>query len=172
MKVTIIGHNSCGKSTLAKKIAEKFSIPHLELDRLWFKHGGNKTPRSQTKERDIVRVAIHKDVNEFLAKHESWVSDGFYGQEQPTISDLADVIVFIDIPIWQRQWNHLKRTFKREGRHPELSIWNELYFTIDMIRRTRERKPQIRAFCEKFNEKLTHLTSHQEAEDYFDSLEK
>ncbi len=172
MKISIIGHNACGKSTLATKIADEFTIPRLELDRLWFTHGGNETTRHQVEQRKLISDSIHTDVSNFLAQNERWVSDGFYSKEQPAISDLADQVVFIDIPLWQRQWNHLKRIWNRSERHPELSIWDELFFTYDMIRRTKERTPQIAAFYNTYKNKLIHLRSHQEVDTYFESLEK
>lgn len=172
MKITIIGHNACGKSTLAKKISSELEIPHLEIDRLWFTHGGDDTSREQTEARQRVSDKIHADVTKFLTENDSWVSDGFYSREQPAIAAAADHVVFIDIPLWRRQINNLKRIWNRKERHPELTIWDELYFTYDMIRRTRDRNPTLKKFCLEHKDKLVHLTSHQAVDSYFDSLYK
>ncbi len=58
MRVTIIGYSGGGKTTLAKKIAKKFNIPHQQIDRIWFEAGGH-TAKSET-EKERVRKIIEK----------------------------------------------------------------------------------------------------------------
>lgn len=46
MRITIIGLPGSGKSTLAQAIAEKLSIPHIQMDRFWFESGGRQSSRT------------------------------------------------------------------------------------------------------------------------------
>jgi adenylate kinase family enzyme len=63
MKITIIGYSGGGKTTLAKKIAQEFNIPHQQIDRIWFGVGGH-TARTEI-EKETVRKIIEEKVAEF-----------------------------------------------------------------------------------------------------------
>ena len=68
MKVAIIGHSGCGKSTIAAWIAKKRRLPLLHLDKVHWLPGWIERPKEE--EQKIVR--------EFLDSHDSWVIDGNY----------------------------------------------------------------------------------------------
>lgn len=136
MKVSILGHCGSGKSTLARRLATALHIPHLELDRLWFSHGGTNSLTDSEKQK--VHESICVSVTEFLAQNESWVTDGVYSKVQPEIIQAADIVIYIDIPLHRRMYNHVLRVIKRQNRHSEISVWEDLLFTYDMIRRTKK----------------------------------
>lgn len=168
MKITIIGNCGSGKSTLAKRIGEKLNIPHIHLDRFWFEANGHITNKESEEEKEKVRVYIKNKVEE-LIKLDSWVSDGWYLRIQPLISEKADHVVFLDIPLWRRLANHFYRIFFSE-RHPELSRLDDLKFTFEIIRRQFSHDPQMRKFIQKYPEKTIHLKSYKEVEEYFGGL--
>lgn len=173
MKIAIIGHCGSGKTTLAKRLSEKHDILRLELDRLFFKHGGaSAEAHGETEhQKEIRREKILSDVKDFLARNDSWVSDGSsYKKSQILITAEADQIIFIDIPLWRRQWNHIKRLIKNRGRHPELSVWQDIYFTYDMIRRTRNTEPLISELLKTHPKKITSLRSYRDIDTFCASL--
>jgi len=170
MKLSIIGHCGSGKTTLAKKIAQRSNVPRLELDRLFFELGGNDVPRSDVAGREMVGKHIHEAVTTFLAEHTSWVSDGLYPAEQAAIANSADEIVYIDIPLWRRQYNHLTRILLGKDRHPEISLTQDLHFTWDMIRRTKKGQPHIEELCRNYTDKLTVLNSYKAVDAFFEDL--
>ncbi len=168
MRISILGHCGSGKSTLARQIAKKYSIPHLELDRFWFQFGGNGA-KSEI-EKDIVREKIVEAVTNFLIQHESWVSDGVYSRVQPQIIEMADQVIFIDIPLHRRMFNHLTRVMTQKERHPETSLWQDLLFTFDMIRRTRYTNEKLPGLLAEAENKLKIVKNYREIETLLDSI--
>ncbi|MGE5541332.1 MAG: hypothetical protein ACM3TU_03580 [Bacillota bacterium] len=169
MRISIIGHSGSGKTTLAEKISQKFEIPHLHLDRLWFEAGGHLlAPGEEGSEKDRVRDYIQEKVRKFIVQ-ENWVSDGLYSRVQADIATRADAVVFIDIPLWRRLLNHAYRIWFTE-RHPELSLKGELAFFPDMVRRNRVHEPKLQAVVAQFKDKIVHLRSYKEVEQYFADL--
>lgn len=170
MKVSIIGHNGSGKTSLSTQIANKLDLPRLELDRLWFIHGGaaatTKTQKDTTHERTETAV------EHFLDTHDSWVIDGIYGGVQKQISTLADQIIFIDIRLPRRLYNHLTRWWRNTDRHNELTRYQDFMFLLDMLRKTRKYGPRIAAILQSHPQKVTVLSSYEEVESYLSTLKK
>ena len=170
MRITIIGNCGSGKSTLARKISEQFNIPHIHLDRFWFEANGHTVRKDDVEGKEKVRVRIREKVEEFI-KHDSWVSDGWYSRVQPIIAERANYVVFLDIPLWRRLVNHIRRIFFSE-RHPELSRWDDLKFISEIVRRTFTHGVQMRKFIQENPEKVVHIHSHREADKFLKNLRK
>lgn len=168
MRIDIVGLPASGKSTLAKKISEKLSIPHIHLDRFWFENGGRQG-RHDTPNIDAVKERV-KEMAMEAAKAESWVSDGVYMNVQEEIAPLADVIVFLNIPLLERLFNHAHRAFFEPKRHAELSLREEITFFREIIRRERKNKPKLLKFVETHKHKVLILRSQKEAEEYLRQL--
>lgn len=168
MKISIIGNCGSGKSTLAGKISEKFDIPHIHLDRFWFEANGHTFTKNDVEGREKVKEYIRGRVEEFISQ-DSWVSDGWYSRVQPLITEKADQVVFLDIPLWRRLVNHLHRIFFGE-RHPELSRWDDIKFIYEIVRRTFTQGPKMRQFVRENPEKVVRLPSHKGSDSYFASL--
>lgn len=168
MRISIIGHSGSGKSTLAKKISEKLNIPHFQIDRFWFEAGGGKIKSSDLKKTEKVRAYIKEKVESF-AEQDSWVSDGWYSRVQPIISQRADHIIFLQIPLYRRLFNHLLRIFKSD-RHPELTKWDDIKYFYEIIIRTFKRNPKMRKYLEEHSTKVKILRNYKETEKYLDTL--
>lgn len=167
MKITIIGNSGGGKTTLATKISQKLNIPHIQLDRFWFESGGLKINNDPVKQK-YVQDYINDKVQEFIKK-DNWVSDGFYSKVQPLICKEADQLIFLNIPLYRRIMNHIYRAFFSE-RHPELNFWHEVLFIFDIVKRTFLKGPKMKRLAEENKEKLVHLRSYKEVDDYLKSL--
>ncbi len=170
MKISIIGHCGSGKSTLAHLIQAKLAIPHMELDRLWFTYGGGLIQNDT--EKQLVKDRIEKNALLFLTNHSSWVTDGLYPAAQVHIAKSADIILYIDIPLTIRMFNHLKRWWKNKNRHPEISRFEDFLFTFDMIRRTRKSTPKIAELIRLYPDKIKILNSYQSVTNYLERLER
>ena len=44
MKINVVGTSGSGKSTVARQLAEKFALPHIELDKLFWRPQWQGTP--------------------------------------------------------------------------------------------------------------------------------
>lgn len=171
MRISIIGGPASGKSWLAQKISKKFNIPHIQIDRFWFEAGGLHENESLPEaERNRIREYIKTRTFEFIEK-DSWVSDGFYSRSVgPEIAKRADVIIFLNIPLWRRLINHAKRVLKPSTRHLELGLWHELTFFPEIVRRTYANGPKMRSFVKEYENKVITLTSRKEINEYLQKL--
>lgn len=168
MRISVIGLPGSGKSTVARIISEKLSIPHVHIDRFWFqaggRHGSHDTPNIEQ-----VRAEVRRNTVDALNTGE-WVSDGFYSRLQPEIANRADVVIYLDIPLWRRLFNHALRTVRRSQRHKELNTWDDVAFFPEIIRRTYTTVPKIREFISQYKSKVIILKSRKEINQYLASL--
>ena len=173
MRISIIGHSGSGKTILAKEISESFSIKHIQLDRFWFEAGGldimNKKSPEFESEHERVRRYIKKNILKAISS-DSWVSDGFYSNIQPEIANKADVVIFLDTPLWRRLLNQVKRVIGQADRHSELNAWNEFTFFFEIIRRHFAFRPKFQEFFSKYKNKVVTLRSRQEIREYVNTL--
>lgn len=169
MRISIIGLPASGKTRLAQALSKKYAAPHIHLDRFWFESGGPSiTHSTPPDELSRIRAQVREKALEAIAG-ESWISDGFYSRIQPEIAKRADKIIFLDIPLWQRLINHMRRVFQ-PGKHKELTFWDEIKFFPEIIRREKRHAPKIRVFIAENAHKVTTLRSHKEADAYVHSL--
>ncbi|HEY6021533.1 MAG TPA: hypothetical protein VIY48_17015 [Candidatus Paceibacterota bacterium] len=166
MRISIIGLAGSGKSTLARQLSEKLNVPHIHLDRFWFEAGGNEIwKRDDQAGKERVRAVVGEKVQGAIAQ-ESWVSDGLFSRYQDEISERADQIVFIDLPLYMRWWNHLVRMMHRSKRHAEVSLWDDIHFFWEMVQKTRKNAPRIKLIIEKFKDKVVIVHSRKDIKRY------
>lgn len=174
MKIIIIGPSSGGKSTLARKIGTNFNISRLEIDKLWFSYDGHKISLkkdSTEKQKELVREKIEIDVKSFLSQYDNWVIDGTYSKIQRLIANAADIVIYINRPLYKRVFSHLKRIFWNDNRHPEITIWEDVKFTKTIIKRwNKVEKERINNLCREYKDKLVILKNFKEINNYFKSL--
>lgn len=168
MRITILGLPGSGKSTLARKIADKFHISYIHIDKFWLEAGGGHNSRT-TPDPEKAHANVRERVLEAI-KSESWVSDGVYRLVQADIASKADIVLFLDIPLWRRLFNHATRTIHRTHRHDEMSFWNDVSFFLEIISRDLRKKTKIKNLIEGYQSKVVILKSRKEIADYFESL--
>lgn len=170
MRISIIGQPASGKSFLAERISKQFGIQHIHIDRIYFEvRGRGRRPKTE-EEKSRIRAHIKEKV-EALIVQDSWVSDGWYSRVQPQITERADAVVYLDVPLMKRLCNHLYRaTF--EDRHEELAKWDEVRFIGDMFKRMFTHRPKMERFARENAAKVIRLKSHKEADQYFEELQK
>lgn len=167
-RIDIVGLPASGKSTLAAAISKKLSIPHIHLDKFWFESGG-KQGRHDTPNIELVKEKVKEKALKAI-EGESWVSDGVYLNVQNELVKHADVILFLDIPLFERLWNHYRRAFFEPKRHSNLGFWDEITFFREIIRREKKSKPKLLEFIEKNKEKVISLHSRKEIDSYLCNL--
>lgn len=168
MRISVMGESGSGKTTLAKKISQKLSIPHIHLDRFYFEAGGADVRRGSEEEKRMEATLRQNALAALQAK--SWVSDGRYLRILPEIGEMADTIVYLDIPMWRRLLNHAKRALKPSTRHKELSVWHDLKFFIEIVRRTYRSRDKAAKLTAKYGKKMIFLTSYKKVDDYLQNL--
>jgi adenylate kinase family enzyme len=110
-RVAVIGSASgCGKTTVARRLAERLEVPFVELDSL--NHGPGWT--------EATPADLRAQVVPIVAG-EGWVVDGGYrGKLGDLVLEAADTVLWLDLPV--RTWlpRLLRRTARRIVRREEL----------------------------------------------------
>lgn len=101
-RILVIGSSGAGKSTLSIKLAEKWNLPLVHLDSLFWNEGWVPTPKPVFREKII----------KYLEKDE-WIIDGNFDSTLALRAKYADFIIFLDFPkvlctyrIMKRAWIH------------------------------------------------------------------
>jgi adenylate kinase family enzyme len=109
-RILVIGSPGAGKSTLARRIAERCSLPLIHLDREYFGPAWTMPARQEWRER--VKA---------LAARPEWVMDGNYASTFDLRIPRATVVVWLDLPRWQCSLSVLWRVARNRGRaRPDL----------------------------------------------------
>ncbi len=108
-RIVIVGTSCSGKTTLARTIAARLDIHHVNLDSIhWL-------PDWKERERDDFRVITAKTLQEAG----SWVCDGNYSFVRDIVWRNATHIVWLNYPFWFIMFRALKRTSRRVFLHEE-----------------------------------------------------
>jgi adenylate kinase family enzyme len=171
-RVAVVGTTGSGKTTLAREIAGRLGIPHVELDALnW---GPNWTEVSRDVFRERVAAALGGEV---------WVVDGNYSTTRDLVWPRADTIIWIDYPLWLILWRLLRRTFRRTLTGEELWSGNrerfrEQFFSrnslflwaLQTYRLRRRSYPRLFSQPEHAHLNLVRLRSPREAAAWLDRM--
>ncbi len=114
-RIRVVGTSGSGKTAMARQLAARLDLPHLELDALQHLPGWRPAPLDEFKQR----------LEAFVAASESrggWVIDGNYNDRTPQLFDVADTVVWLDYPRRVVMARILRRTLGRVvlRRH----LWN------------------------------------------------
>ena len=110
-RISVVGNTGSGKTTVAKAIAAKLGLPHLELDGVF--HQADWQPLDTDEFRRIV--------SEFTAA-EGWVVDGNYSAVNDIVWAGADTVIWLDPPRHRVMRQLVPRTLRRMATGAEL--WN------------------------------------------------
>jgi adenylate kinase family enzyme len=110
-RVSVVGNAGSGKTTLAKALAARLRVPHVELDAIF--HQPNWTPLPTDEFRRQVADAVAGD---------GWVVDGNYSSVRDLVWQLADTVVWLDLSRPTVMRRLVARTLRRIATGEEL--WN------------------------------------------------
>ncbi len=171
-RIIITGTTGSGKTTLARQLAERLALPHIELDALYWEP--NWTPAAPEVFRARVAQALSGD---------TWVADGNYSSARDLIWSRADMLIWLDYPFPLILWRICKRGLARSLKRVELwhgnretlhtaffspnSLW--LYALKTHFRRRKE-YPAVLAAPEHAHLTVIHLRSPHATQDWLASL--
>ena len=87
-RINVVGTSCSGKTTLARTLAARLGLPHVEMDALFW--GPGWTPAAT----ELFRRRIAE-----AAEAERWVLDGGYSPVRDLVWSRADTVVWLDYPM-------------------------------------------------------------------------
>ena len=105
MKILIVGTVETWKTTLAKKLSKDYNIKYYEIDSIV--HDDRQNGRKREEEEQNVIV---KNIN----KNENWIIEGVLRKNLQYLLELADKIIYLDVPKYKRNIRILKRYIKQK----------------------------------------------------------
>lgn len=111
-RVSVVGVSGSGKTTVARTLAARLSVPHIELDAIYHQPGWAALPAAEFRTRIAALVA-----------GEAWVIDGNYSSTvQALVWACADTVIWLDPPRRSVMPRIIWRTIRRIVLRQEL--WN------------------------------------------------
>ena len=118
-KVTVIGINCSGKTTLSKIICRKIKNKHIELDKIKRDKKGNRLPLNRLI--DIVSKEI---------RAESWVIEGNFLGVRELVWRRSDTLVWLDLPfqtILSRTIIRMVKECRQRNPRNLIDVFEQLY---------------------------------------------
>lgn len=163
-RILIIGCPGSGKTTFALKLSEKFNIPCIHLDKLFWKSGWVEC--SQPEFDYLLNEELKKDF---------WIMDGNYSRTLSRRLEHADTVIYFDYPRFLCIFRVLKRVIKNYGSTridmaencPEKFdfefikyIWNFNKINQEAIFENLERFENVKVFIVRNKSELKKLKEH------------
>jgi adenylate kinase family enzyme len=128
-RIVVVGCSGTGKSTVARQVADRLGLAHIELDSLWHLPGWEHRPPEEF--RCLLAARMEAAVD-------GWVICGNYvtPSEQlhldPGHNGSADTVVWLDLPRWLVMRRIVWRTVRRVVTRQQLwgvvrEPWSNLY---------------------------------------------
>lgn len=168
-KVAVFGNAGGGKSTLSRRLAELTDLPLIALDLIKYKPGGGEISDSE-----------YKNAHNKILQQDCWIVDGF-GSLDTVWSrlEVADTLVYIDLPVVQHYLWITKRFLKGFWQPPEgwpknsplLQGTINSYYTVWLCHT--KLTPKYRQYVNKAKEKkrVFHLQSTKDLDEFCQSIE-
>ena len=167
-KVAVFGNTGGGKSTLSQHLADLTGLPWVPLDSLQYRPGGGEVP-----------YAEFKAAHEALLQQDQWIVDGFGSID--TVWErlnVADTLVYLDMPVWRHYWWATKRFLQGawvtpagwpEG-SPLLKGTLKSYATVRLC--NTKLTPKYRDYVEqaKATKPVYHLRSRQDITQFYQTI--
>ncbi len=116
-RIAVVGPTGSGKTTLAGKISQCLSIPHIETDSIYW------GPRWQP-----IPLENFRSRMDVATQSESWVIDGNYSKIRDLVWGRADTLVWLDYPLPVILWRLVRRSIPRV--FTKVELWNGNHETV------------------------------------------
>ena len=104
-RITIIGTTGSGKTFLARKLSALIGIPLYSLDKL-------NSPGND----NLLNAGEFRDKVAHITKGEQWIIDGSYKIVQDVIWPKADLIIWLDYPLYRVLFRQALRVIRKSSR--------------------------------------------------------
>jgi len=173
-RLVVVGTTSSGKSTLAKRLADKLGYDFIELDALHWEPNWTEAP-----------LEVFRGRVETATQAPAWVVAGNYHVVRDLVWPKADAIIWLDYSFWRVLWQLTRRTFtrwwtqellwgtNRENLWGHFRIWSEeslFHWLFKTYWRRKREYPLLFSLPEHQHLNLIHFKSPKETEAWLDGL--
>ena len=171
-RINVVGTTGSGKTTVARALAERLGVEHIELDGLFWKPNWGQTPDEEF----LPRV-------EQATQGDRWVLDGNYSRTRPIVWPRADTIVWLDYSFPRVFGQLLLRTIRRAitkepmwggcVENPRLAFFSResiLVWCLKTYWKRRRTYPEIRLRPEHRHLRWIHLRNPHQTRQWLESL--
>ena len=147
-----------GKTYLAKKLSNKYNIPHYDLDNIYWDNSSQKYEiKTEIKKRDkLFQNILEKDDQIIEGIYYKWLEQSFKN---------ADIIYILDLPKYIYKFRIIKRFIKRKLKL-EISKKETLKSLLDLLKWTdkfqNKNMKEIIKILEKYKEKVHFIKNKNE----------
>lgn len=158
MKIHIIGCSGTGKTYFAENLSNKYSIPHYDLDNIYWDNSSQKYGiKTEIEKRDkLLQNILEKD---------DWIIEGIYYKWLEQSFKNADIIYILDLPKYIYKFRIIKRFIKRKLKL-EAGKKETLKSLLDLLKWTdefqNEDMKEIIKILEKYKEKVHFIKDKKE----------
>jgi len=103
-RIMIIGQPGSGKSFLARKIGDQTGLPVVHIDNIHWQAGWRER---SAEEKARLCAEVHAQ--------EQWIFEGGFSRSWDDRLARADVLIWLDIPLWLRAIRVIRRTLQYHG---------------------------------------------------------
>ena len=127
-RINVVGTSGSGKSTVGKRIAERLSVPYIQLDELYWK------PNWAESTDDELFPKLEKALSP-----DEWVLDGNYNRTTPIKWKRVQIVVYLDLPFHIVLYRIIRRSLLRGIKNEELwhgnkeTLWKHFFTRDSMI---------------------------------------
>ena len=155
MKIHIIGCSGTGKTYFAKRLSNKYNIPHYDLDNIYWDNSSQKYGiKTEIEKRDKLLLNI--------LEKDDWIIEGIYYKWLEQSFKNADIIYILDLPKYIYKLRIIKRFIKRKLKL-EIAKKETLKSLLDLLKWTdkfqNEDMKEIIKILEKYKEKVYFIKS-------------
>ena len=155
-KVIIIGCPGSGKSTFARKLAEKTGLPLHYLDMMYW--NADKST--------VSREIFDQKLCEVL-EQDKWIADGNYGRTMEMRLKGCDTVFFLDFDVDTCLQGIKERKGKPRPDMPWIETEDDEEFLEFIKNYTTQSRPKVIELLEKYNDKnIIIFKTRDEADDY------
>jgi putative MATE family efflux protein len=104
-RIAILGGGGAGKSTLGRRLGDALGLPVIHLDRLVYGPGWTRLPP------EVFAAALADQLT-----GDAWVVDGTYAEASALTLPRAELVLWLDQPVWRRLWRSWRKVRNHRGR--------------------------------------------------------
>ncbi len=155
-KIAVVGVSASGKSTFARKLAQKLELPLTLMDSIMWQADWNYIGDEET----VCEL-------DFLSLNPEWIIEGYISTEARTfVLDRADSIIYLDYSPFVSSRRYIKRWWKhRREPRPELPGCPEKFsFTFLKLVWTKEEAVSLNRYLNMVKPQTKIITLHSPRE--------